>query len=486
MMSPRRTIAYARDGRRELTCLALFFYVFLAGVQMFDDRVGLFVAPTQVTAFEALILGASVVGFLLRPLLLYRTRTAFQIVPGIMSVLAAAALVVVLMAQQLGVALVGGAVGFCALGYTGSAAHAFVSRRYAHGGFLARTVALSYAGGVLLQFVCHTMLPAGIPQQFMLVVGAITMVVMLRTGNGPDTDGRGAARGPGADHGTVVRLVVATGCLTVMFALLDVACSMGSASGSVEFDGWDRLVLVASAIAAGHLFDIRRRGAMGIVMSCAAALSALSLIPLVTGGNVLVAMLLSHIGAGFFFVFFTTAFMALAPSTRCPELWPGMGHAVKNACSALIAVLVAACFGRGGVLAVAGVAAVACAVSIVALRRPFDVLEVPDEEPDSDSSPSNRDETPAEGSIPPEDGQQAAHIAFEEKLAAFGTAYGFSEREIDIMRALLTSEGSVKSVADALYLSRSTLYRHISAMNKKTGTASRMALITAFWSWDGR
>lgn len=34
-----------------------------------------------------------------------------------------------------------------------------------------------------------------------------------------------------------------------------------------------------------------------------------------------------------------------------------------------------------------------------------------------------------------------------------------------------------------LFLSRSTLYRHISSINKKAGTASRVALINFFWSW---
>lgn len=32
-------------------------------------------------------------------------------------------------------------------------------------------------------------------------------------------------------------------------------------------------------------------------------------------------------------------------------------------------------------------------------------------------------------------------------------------------------------------ISRSTLNRHISSINKKTDTASRVALINFFWSW---
>ena len=483
-MSPRRTIAYARDGRRELTCLALFFYVYLAGTYMFDERMGLFVGPVQVVTFEMLILVASAAGFLVRPLLLYRTRNLFQVVPGVMSVLAAAALVVVLMAQRLGVALVGGVVGFFALGYTGSTAHAFVSRCYARSPYLARAASLSYAGGVLLQLVCHLALPAGIPRQFMLVVGAIAMVVMLRSGNGPDTDGRGAVRGPGADHATVVRLVVAICCLTMVFAALNAACTMAHASGSIDLGGWSRLVLVASALVAGYLFDARRRSAMNLIMLCTAALSMLAFFLVVTGGNVLTATLLFYVGSGFFSVFFTTAFMALAPSTKYPELWPGMGRVINGLCSALVTVPAVMVVGQGNVLATVVVMLIACIVIAVALRRPFDVLEAPQDPAGTGRDPLT-DAMPDDEAYFHKDAPDAAQAAFEGKLKAFGMAFDFSEREVDVMRALVTSEGSVKSIADELYLSRSTLYRHIASMNKKTGTASRMALITAFWSWEG-
>ena len=51
------------------------------------------------------------------------------------------------------------------------------------------------------------------------------------------------------------------------------------------------------------------------------------------------------------------------------------------------------------------------------------------------------------------------------------------------LRYLVVSDQSVQDIATTLFLSRSTLYRHISSINKKTGTASRVALINFFWSW---
>lgn len=235
---------------------------------------------------------------------------------------------------------------------------------------------------------------------------------------------------------------------------------------------------------------------MNLIMLCVAMLSTLSFFLVVAGGNVLAATLLFYVGSGFFSVFFTAAFMALAPSTHHPELWPSMGRVINCVCSMVVAGPAVALADGGDVLAAAVAMMVVCVGMVIALRKPFDVLEVPKSQPEpvpgssAGASPSGvespADHPSAESALPDGDTSDSAQAAFEEKLAAFGAAYGFSEREIAVMRALLTSEGSVKSMADALYLSRSTLYRHISSMNKKTGTASRMALITAFWSWEGR
>ena len=52
-----------------------------------------------------------------------------------------------------------------------------------------------------------------------------------------------------------------------------------------------------------------------------------------------------------------------------------------------------------------------------------------------------------------------------------------------MLEVLVVSDQSVQDIATTLFLSRSTLYRHISLINKKTDTASRVALINFFWSW---
>ena len=64
--------AYFRRGIREIICLALFYFTFLAGEYLFDVRVAEFVPPSEVVVYESLIIGASVIGFFVRPILYYR------------------------------------------------------------------------------------------------------------------------------------------------------------------------------------------------------------------------------------------------------------------------------------------------------------------------------------------------------------------------------------------------------------------------------
>ena len=50
----------------------------------------------------------------------------------------------------------------------------------------------------------------------------------------------------------------------------------------------------------------------------------------------------------------------------------------------------------------------------------------------------------------------------------------------------LTPQGQVfnQKIAEELNLSRAALYRHISSINEKTGTGSRIGLIQFYFSWE--
>lgn len=500
------TTAYLRRGIREIICLALFFFTFLACEYLFDVRIAEFVSPNEVVIYESLVLGASVIGFFVRPILYYHRPHAIDATSDVTGVLLVAALLLLIMAVRVEVVIAGGLVACCALGYCGSTAHA----NFARTPCLARAAALSYAMGVLVQVLNHMVMPAGIPQQAVLVACAIAQVALLhgarraklRDESDPNFEPSVAGLSVDAlEYGakwhddpeakaafrrTVARLTVATAYLSGVFAALNVGLTTLHATGAVDLGDWPRLLLVVSSLAAGALFDLHDRSYMNIGMTCVAMLSTLSFFVLIidgNGGNELAAMIIFYLGSGFFVVFFTTKFAAISLYARWSYFWPCMGRVVNNVCSMLVTAPAVAIISSQNVLVAVGAALVMfVGIAITLLgqlgQRADDVvmqdgLPLATDDLGGDLAPTCSDPELVE----------AAELTSDERLDAFVATFELTERERDILEALVVSDQSVQDIATTLFLSRSTLYRHISSINKKTGTASRVALINFFWSW---
>ena len=500
------TTAYLRRGIREIICLALFSFTFLACEYLFDVRMAEFVSPNEVVIYESLVLGASVIGFFVRPILYYHRSHAIDATSDVTGVLLVAALLLLIMAVQVEVIIAGGLVACCALGYCGSTAHA----NFARTPCLARAAALSYAMGVLVQVLNHMVMPAGIPQQAVLVVCAIAQVALLHgarraklrdesdpnfepsvAGLSVDALEYGAKwhdnpKAKAAFRRTVARLTVATAYLSGVFAALNAGLTTLHATGAVDLGDWPRLLRGVSSLAAGVLFDLRGRSYMNIGMTCAAMLSTLSFFVLIidgNGGNELAATIIFFLGSGFFVVFFTTKFAAISLYARWSYFWPCMGRVVNNVCSMLVTAPAVAIILSQNVLAAVGAALVMfVGIAITLLgqwgQRADDVvmqdgLPLATDDLGGDLAPTCSDPEPVE----------AAELTSDERLDAFVATFELTERERDVLEALVVSDQSVQDIATTLFLSRSTLYRHISSINKKTDTASRVALINFFWSW---
>lgn len=504
------TTAYLRWGIREIICLALFYFTFLAGECLFDMRVAEFVPPSEVATYETLIVGASVIGFFVRPILYYRRPRAIDTTSDITGVLLVSALLLMIMAVRFEVVIAGGLMACCTLGYCGSTAHANFARRFARTPYLARAAALSYALGVLLQVFSHMVIPAGIPQQFVFVACAVAQVALLHgvrraklrgeSEFGPEPDiselsvdasefgakWQNDPESTAAFRRAVVRLTIATACLTGVFAALNAGLTISHAAGSVDLGDWSRLLMGVSALLAGALFDLRGRSCMNIIMTCAAMLSTLSFAVLITdanGANILAATVIFYLGAGFFVVFFTAKFAAISVYAHWSYLWPCMGRVINNVCAMLVTAPAVAIVSSQNVLLAVGVGLVllvGIAISLLGQsgHQVYDVEVRGDlafAASDLGTDPVSAQSEPAPAEVP--------ESTLDERLDTFAVAFELTQRERDILEALVASRESVQDIAATLFLSRSTLYRHIASINKKTGASSRVALINFFWTW---
>lgn len=474
-----------RQSFQSLSALALFTFAFLGSEFFFDSRIGLFISAEGVVSAQAMILGASVIGFLAYALIskLAGGRRALRAVEAAGAI---AALLTIAVAESAIAMQIAGCIAFFLLGSLGAEAHWSMARAFEGSPSLAKGAGAAYAAGILLQFLSNQFVPAGMADAAVLCVGVAALAVFTATGerdeesagqkaNEPATpkSSEQAAAGspqqttPGGTKNAIraVWLLALVVLLACMFSTLDNVVTLANAQGSISVETWPRLFLAASGLAAGVLFDIRERRYMGFIMFAVTVLSTISILAVEAGASPVIGLIVFYLSSGFFVTFFTTTFLQLAPRMRTPQLWAGMGRAANNLCAFTVS-------GVSMMLTQSGIAAVMIAslILFVLVSVAFigtGLFRLP-------STVGEREAIKAGFAA-------AAAPTLEEVQAEFISRSGLTPREEEVLRAVTGDERPLKQVADDLGISLRMVQRHLTNIYSKTDTQTRAGLTRAFF-----
>ena len=513
-----------RQSFQSLSALALFTFSFLGSEFFFDSRIGLLVSAEGVVSAQAMVLGASVVGFLAYALIskLAGGRRALRAVEAVGAI---AALITIAATESSLAMQIAGCIAFFLMGSLGAEAHWSMARAFEGSPSLAKGAGAAYAAGILLQFLSNQFVPAGMADAAVLCAGVAALAVFAAAG---ERDGESAGQKDG-EHGNgqvgessdrqygepaiskspeqmsnqtqamraglaarlnktcseqanadpsqqatpgaakpVIRavwLLALVVLLACMFSTLDNVVTLANAQGSISVETWPRLFLAASGLAAGVLFDIRERRYMGFIMFAVTVLSTISILAVEAGASPVIGLIVFYLSSGFFVTFFTTTFLQLAPRMRTPQLWAGMGRAANNLCAFTVS-------GVSMMLTQSGIAA----VMIVSLIL-FVLVSVAFVGAGLFRLPSTDGERKAiQAGL-----AAAAAPTPEEMQAEFISRSGLTPREEEVLRAVTADERPLKQVADDLGISLRMVQRHLTNIYSKTDTQTRAGLTRAFF-----
>ena len=474
-----------RQSFQSLSALALFTFAFLGSEFFFDSRIGLFISAEGVVSAQAMILGASVVGFLAYALIskLAGGRRALRAVEAAGAI---AALITIAATESSLAMQIAGCIAFFLMGSLGAEAHWSMAHAFEGSSSLAKGAGAAYAAGILLQFASNQFVPAGMTDAAVLCVGVAALAVFAAAGerNGesagqkagepatPKSSEQAAAdppqqTAPGGAKTAIraVWLLALVVLLACMFSTLDNVVTLANAQGSISVETWPRLFLAASGLAAGVLFDIRERRYMGFIMFAVTVLSTISILAVEAGASPVIGLIVFYLSSGFFVTFFTTTFLQLAPRMRTPQLWAGMGRAANNLCAFTVS-------GVSMMLTQSGIAAVMIASLIL-----FVLVSVAFVGAGLFRLPSTVGEREAiQAGL-----AAAAAPTLEEAQAEFISRSGLTPREEEVLRAVTADERPLKQVADDLGISLRMVQRHLTNIYSKTDTQTRAGLTRAFF-----
>lgn len=453
--------------------LAIFYFVFLGGEYLFDNMIAHYLSSAKVVVAQSGILGISGIGFLCY-FQIQRFISSKNRGGALMGAVALGIVCIFMVQQHVSFAgtLSTGLILFLLLGILGGGVHLMAAELWMESRKLARYVGTAYGAGILMQFINNNLVRQELVEAVILSVLLTVLAWMLsRKKESVDEEQCEASRlraevlkHPKNPQKAAMLLVILVALMTCIFATLDNAVTMAHAKGTMDIGQWPRLLLACSGLAAGWIFDLGKRKYMSIIMYCVMLLSTVCVVMIQFGGPFLVGLVVFYLSAGFFAVYFTTGFLALSMKMKRPALWAGMGRGVNNLCALMTGTFSVLLLDTGNNLLIMTLSLVLFAVISVVLYLYLGQYET-----------TNVQIVSAE----PENVLQE-----EEIMQKFCERFVLTQREGEVLEAILHSEENAQKIAEELNLSRAALYRHISSINEKTGTGSRIGLIQFYFSWE--
>ena len=340
---------------RSVISLALFSFVFLGMEFFFDSGAAEFVDARSVLLYQSVILLASAVGLFIYALIeRYVGSKIKQIIIITLNIVEVAALAAIILCSGK-LILLYGIIFFIVCGVMGGRVYHDVSRDYTDRKHLTVIVGISYALGLLLQYINYNLIDSVILRMVMFSLAIVALAVILFLARDEyaeaevdtymvdernKTDCKEKCDETTPDSGSVaVALVMVVLLMTFIFSALDNVVTVVHAEGGADVGQWPRLFLALSGVVAGFLFDIKDQRFMNQMMYCVTVLSVIAMLIIEFGGAFIIGLIVFYLAAGFFVVYFTTGFINVSYGMRWSALWPGAGRAVNNIGAGIVGII---------------------------------------------------------------------------------------------------------------------------------------------------
>ena len=322
-----------------MVALALFNFIFLGTEYLFDNMMSLVTSPVNVVAAQGYILGASVIGFVLYPWLSIKIPESVHAIAVFTGALAEIICIFVIWQHAFyALILVAGCLAYVLLGIAGSAVHYHLSCVVKRDS-LAKTVSISYALGILFQYLNTHLMRNSIAESIILAVSSAVVALLLLKAEQEQVEEKETLKKVENPSLAGLALIVVVMLMTCIFSTLDAEVTLVHVSGNGDVGNWPRLLLVLSALLAGVFYDACHQKYMNLIMYGVTILSTLCIVVMENGGSFYTGLVVFYLSAGFFVVYFTSSFMKLSYNTNLPQLWAGLGRAVNNVCAFIMSSL---------------------------------------------------------------------------------------------------------------------------------------------------
>ena len=342
------------------------------------------------------------------------------------------------------------------LGYLGGAVYERMGEFAGAGGRVAAVGSVGYAAGIALQYLLQfwrggsPLLPAAILLAFCLLA--------WRLSGKAERAAEEPARREAPPRRTLLFACLITAIMLLFLQFYNSYIQhLQVVSGYVEYNvyTWPRLVMIPCLLLFALLGDRREGRYVPLAALCIALAALLNAVLVGSAGAYRLNMCLFYASLAATVAYYSLVFWRLAPATKCPALWAGMGRVIDSASVPRGALLRIGTLPSAAVMAV-NVAGLAALIVLMAVNGDFVFA------------------APAPPAAPAPDA--------ETRLRGMAERFGLTPKETALLRELVLTEDKQEAIGRRLGVRVSTVQFHTTSLYRKTGASTRSGLCELFYA----
>ena len=174
---------------------------------------------------------------------------------------------------------------------------------------------------------------------------------------------------------------------------------------------------------------------------------------------------------GFYVMYLTIKFIKIAPYTRTPKLWAGMGRIVRSITTSIVVIpsnVILQLYGTDYLIIIS---IIFSTILLITLYKELSDIYVKEYATNMEEI-KNKMENEIEQKI-----KERKSIDIDE----FINKYKFTQKEKEVCMLILKENKKTKEISENLYISERSVQRHLTNIYRKTNTSSRNELYNLFY-----
>lgn len=250
---------------------------------------------------------------------------------------------------------------------------------------------------------------------------------------------------------------------TLCLGLNDSLVTYFDAQNKLVLSEWPRLFYALGLLLAGFIADFGKRRflSLGTAISLLFAFPAISYLGVDEYMNLSISFMYFY--CGFYVIYLEVCFLDIAPKTKYPAIWSGMGRIIRSWTTAATVLPAMWLFKTWGIQCVLLFTTFAVAGAIVTSWLS-----------EKNESKREMEELKQELSSKRDDKTNKLQVFIEE--------HNLTPREADVLKIITKSSITTKEMANDLAISERVCQRYLTSIYEKTGTDSRIDLMLKYFS----